>query len=87
MQTVPAREIKRRGISVVDGDLEHGPVHVIKNDRPSYVILDEAQYQELLEATEEAARSRIRAALEDERAGRVRRVRAQQLIDDHELDR
>lgn len=86
MQTIAAREIKRRGIGAVDGDLERGAVHVIKNDEPSYVILDEARYQELLEAEETATLARVRATLEDEQAGRVRRVTAQQLIAEHELD-
>ena len=85
MQTVPAREIKRCGIGVVDGDLGRGPVHVIKDDRPRYVILDEARYQELLEAEDALALARVRAALEDTEAGRVRRVTAQQLIADHDL--
>ena len=86
MQTIAAREIKRRGIAAVDDDLPQGPVHVIKNDRPSYVILDEARYQELLEIVEEAELLRIQAALEDERTGRVRRVTARQLIDDYDLE-
>ncbi|HLE81685.1 MAG TPA: type II toxin-antitoxin system Phd/YefM family antitoxin, partial [Dehalococcoidia bacterium] len=71
MQTIPAREIKRRGISAVDEALEQGPVHVIRNDDPVYVILREEQYQELLAAQEEAYRARIREALEDVQAGRV----------------
>lgn len=86
MQTIAAREIKRRGIGAVDGDLARGAVHVIKNDKPRYVILDEARYQELLEAEEAATLARVRAALEDERAGRVRRITAQQLSAEHELD-
>ncbi len=49
MKTIPARDIKRRGISAVDKALKEGPVHVIKNDQPTYVILDEDQYQNLLE--------------------------------------
>ena len=85
MQTIQARKIKRRGISVVDADLARGPVHVIKDDRPSYVILDEAQYQELLEAEDALALARVRAALEDVDAGRVRHVTAQQLITEHDL--
>lgn len=86
VQTIPAREIKRRGISAVDGDLARGPVHVIKDDRPSYVILDETQYQELLEAEDALALARVRAALEDVAAGQVRRVTAQQLIAEHDLN-
>lgn len=86
MRTIAAREIKRRGISAVDDDLKNGPVHVIKNDRPSYVILDEEQYRELIEAAETAAIARIRAALEDVESGRVRRVTAQELIDELDLE-
>lgn len=45
--TVSAQEIKRRGISAVDEALQHGPVHVIRRNRPSYVILTEEDYQRL----------------------------------------
>ena len=38
MNSIPAKEIKRRGISAVDKLLKKGPVHVIKNNRPAYVI-------------------------------------------------
>jgi PHD/YefM family antitoxin component YafN of YafNO toxin-antitoxin module len=85
VRTIPAREIKRRGISAVDDALREGPVHVIKKDRPRYVILDEEHYQELVEAQEEAYAARVKAALEDLDAGRVRRVTAQELIDEHGL--
>ncbi len=73
MNTVPAQEIKRRGISAVDEALAQGPVHVIKNNRPQYVVITEESYQELLEARQEAALVRIKASLEDARAGRVTR--------------
>jgi hypothetical protein len=45
MRTIPAREIKRRGISAVDEQLEEGPVHV---------IMTEAHYAELREAFQDA---------------------------------
>jgi PHD/YefM family antitoxin component YafN of YafNO toxin-antitoxin module len=80
MRTIPAREIKRRGISAVDEQLCEGPVHVIKNDEPSYVIVTEAQYRDLLEDRELAAIMRVRESLADEAAGRVRRGTAQELI-------
>ena len=80
MQTIPAREIKRRGISAVDEALQQGAVHVIRNDDPAYVILTEEQYQELLEAQEEAYRARIREAIADVQAGRVKRSTAQAII-------
>lgn len=86
MQTIPAREIKRRGISAVDEALQQGPVHVIRNDDPVYVILREEQYQELLAAQEEAYRARIREALEDVRAGRVRHSDAQAIITEFGLE-
>lgn len=73
MNTVPAQDIKRRGISAVDEALDQGPVHIIKNNRPQYVVMTEESYQELLEAQQEAALARIRTSLEDARAGRVTR--------------
>ncbi len=71
--TLPAQEIKRRGIAAVDELIEKGDVHVIRNNQPQYVVLSEARYQELLDAQEEAYVARIRASLEDWKAGRVRR--------------
>jgi PHD/YefM family antitoxin component YafN of YafNO toxin-antitoxin module len=71
MNIVPAQEIKRRGIAAVDEALAQGPVHIIKNNRPQYVVLTEERYNELLEAQEEAALARIKASLEDAKAGRV----------------
>ena len=71
MTLMPAQEIKRRGISAVDEALANGPVHIIKNNQPQYVVLSEAAYQELLQAQEEAAIARIRVSLEDAAAGRV----------------
>ena len=49
MNSIPAQEIKRRGISAVDEALRLGPVHVVKNNRPQYVVLTEERYQELLQ--------------------------------------
>ncbi|MDP1958076.1 MAG: hypothetical protein Q8J75_07855, partial [Rhodocyclaceae bacterium] len=37
MNTLPAQEIKRRGISAVDALIETGDVHIIKNNQPQYV--------------------------------------------------
>jgi PHD/YefM family antitoxin component YafN of YafNO toxin-antitoxin module len=73
MNVIPAQEIKRRGISAVDDLIAKGDVHVIRNNRPQYVVMSEERYEELLEAQEEAAEARIRASLEDLKAGRVRR--------------
>ena len=73
MNIVPAQEIKRRGIAAVDEALARGPVHIIKNNRLQYVVLTEERYQELVEAQEEAMLARIKASLEDAKAGRVTR--------------
>lgn len=62
MQTIPAQEIKRRGISAVDDMLDEGPVHVIAHNTPRYVVMDEARYRELIEAYNEAYIARVRAA-------------------------
>jgi PHD/YefM family antitoxin component YafN of YafNO toxin-antitoxin module len=47
VKTIPAQEIKRRGISALDDLLKDGPVHVIKNNRPCYVVLSEDDYARL----------------------------------------
>ena len=73
MNTIPAQEIKRRGIAAVDDLIAKGDVHIIRNNQPQYVVLSEDRYQELLEAQDEAYEARVRASLEDLRAGRVRR--------------
>lgn len=73
MNIVPAQEIKRRGMAAVDEALAQGPVHVIKNNRPQYVVLTEDSYRELLEAQQETALARIKASLEDAAAGRITR--------------
>lgn len=46
--TIPAQEIKRRGISVVNEALRAGPVHVISRSGLKYVILSEKEYGRLL---------------------------------------
>ncbi|MBI9083130.1 MAG: type II toxin-antitoxin system Phd/YefM family antitoxin [Desulfobacterales bacterium] len=73
MNTIPAQEIKRRGITAVDELIETGDVHIIKNNQPRYVVLSEARYRELIEAQNEAYTARVRASLEDLREGRVSR--------------
>lgn len=49
MNTIPAQEIKRRGISAVDELLRDGPVHVIRNNQPRYVVMSEEDYARLTE--------------------------------------
>ena len=81
MNTILAQEIKRRGIAAVDELIAKGDLHVIRNKQPQYAVLSQERYQELRETQEEAYEARVRAALEDLKAGRVRRfASAEELI-------
>jgi PHD/YefM family antitoxin component YafN of YafNO toxin-antitoxin module len=73
MNSLPAQEIKRRGLAAVDEVIGNGDVHVIRNNQPQYVILSEARYQELIAEAGEAYLARVKAALQDTRAGKVQR--------------
>ncbi len=87
MNTIPAQELKRRGIAAVDGLITQGDVHVIRNNRPEYVVLTEARYQELVAEAEEAYVARVKASLEDVKAGRVRKfASADDLLQALDLD-
>ena len=87
MNTLPAQEIKRRGIAAVDDLIATGDVHIIKNNQPQYVVLSEVRYRELIEAQDEAYVARVRASLEDLKAGRVRRfASAEELLNALEIE-
>ena len=68
MNSIPAQEIKRLGISAVDEALRLGPVHVVKNNRPRYVVLTEEDYD--LAAEERTFMRAVVAGLADLDAGR-----------------
>jgi PHD/YefM family antitoxin component YafN of YafNO toxin-antitoxin module len=80
MNTVPAQEIKRRGVAAIDDLIDKGAVHIIRNNRPQYVVLTQERYQDLLESEDEAWAVRVRESLEDYKAGRVFRGTAEELI-------
>jgi PHD/YefM family antitoxin component YafN of YafNO toxin-antitoxin module len=73
MNTIPAQEIKRRGLKAVDDLLDKGDVHVIRNNKPEYVVLTEERYQALVAEAHEAYLSRVRDSLEDVKTGRVKK--------------
>lgn len=54
MHTLPALEVKRRGVAALEEAIKHGPVHIIKNNRPTCVVLSEEDY---LELTQKQART------------------------------
>lgn len=79
---ISASEIRRRGLSAIDKALKHGPVHVIKDNEPTYVILAEAQYQELTKRYRRSYVNRIRQSLKDLKESRTRKTTALSLIDE-----
>ena len=85
MRSIPAREIKRRGISAVDEQLKQGPVYVIKNDEPKYVVLTQEQYEELLEE-DDPFEERVRASLAEIEDGQVEYKTAEELIKEFGLE-
>ena len=77
MIIVPAQEIKRRGIGAVDKALAQGPVRIIRNNRPRYVVLSEEDYEILMS---DIADARLAASEADWKAGRVARGTAAHLM-------
>ena len=86
MNTIPAQEIKRRGITAVEDLIAKGDVHVIRNNKPQYVVLSEARYQALLEAQDEAYTARVLTSLEDLRTGRVQSGTAAELLKEIDME-
>ena len=72
MHTLPAQEIKRRGIIAVVELLQTGNMHIIKNNEPPYV-LSQKRYREPIEAQSDAYAVRVHASLHDVKAGRIKR--------------
>ncbi|MBT3299050.1 MAG: prevent-host-death protein [Candidatus Marinimicrobia bacterium] len=72
METITAQEIKRRGISAVDDSLKNGPVHIIKNNKPQYVVMDEESYLALISESETAYEARLQIALAEVKKGDLR---------------
>jgi PHD/YefM family antitoxin component YafN of YafNO toxin-antitoxin module len=75
--TLAAGELKRRGLAAIEERLAHGPVHVIRRNKPAVVVLTEEDFAELLR---DAERSWITASLADVREGRVRRGTVAELL-------
>lgn len=46
--TLATSEIKRRGMAAIEDALKRGPVHLTKRNKPTAVILSEAEYQALV---------------------------------------
>lgn len=46
--TLTVAEIKRRGMAAIEEGLRRGPVHIVKRNRPTAVVLSEEEYQRLV---------------------------------------
>lgn len=51
VNTIPAAEIKRRGVVALEEGLKKGLLHIIKGNRPICVVLSEKDYAALLMKT------------------------------------
>ena len=47
MNILTNEQIKRRGIAAVEEALRHGPVHLVKRNRPAAVAVSEAEFTRL----------------------------------------
>lgn len=83
MNAVAAQEIKRRGIAAVDSLVAQGPVRIVKNNLPKYVIMTDADYEIMLG---DLAEARLASSEADIKAGRVYRGNAARLISDIHKD-
>lgn len=67
MNIISANEIKQHGVSVIEKQLKHGPVHVLKHNHPLFVVISENDYQRLLNQQNQP--SGLFAMLEKKHAG------------------
>jgi hypothetical protein len=47
MNSLTAAELKRRGMAAIEDGLRRGPVHLMKRNKPSAVVLSEEDYARL----------------------------------------
>ena len=77
MNLIAAQEIKRRGIAAVDDLLAQGPVHILKNSHPRYVVMGELEFDAMMS---DLAEARLAASEADLKAGRIRKGTAANLM-------
>lgn len=54
MNTVTAAELKRRGMAAIEEGLRHGPLHIVKRNQPTAVVISEAEYARLAQRRDAA---------------------------------
>jgi prevent-host-death family protein len=47
MNSLTAAELKRRGMAAIEEGLRHGPVHLVKRNKPAAVVLSAKDYARL----------------------------------------
>ena len=47
MNTLSVAELKRRGMAAIEDGLRHGPLHIVKRNRPVAVVISEDDYLRL----------------------------------------
>ena len=77
MNMIAAQEIKRRGMAAVDHLLDQGPVRIVKNNRPRYVVMSETEFDAMMN---DLAEARLAASDADLGAGRIRKGTAKDLM-------
>ena len=77
MNIIAAQEIKRRGMAAVDHLLDQGPVRIVKNNRPRYVVMSETEFDVMMS---DLAEARLAASEADLKAGRIRKGTAANLM-------
>lgn len=77
MVAMPVQEIKRRGMSAMNEHLANGPVWVISNNVPKYVVMFGESYRQL---EDELSALRVQLSEADVRAGRATRGSADDLM-------
>ncbi len=55
MNTLTAAELKRRGMAAIEDVLRHGPLHLMKHNKPSAVVISEKEYARLAQSNTGAA--------------------------------
>lgn len=75
MNVISAQEVKRRGLAAIDDLIPQGPVHLIKNNTPQYVVLTEERYQELINMENETYIERLKLSLKEVKDGKIHRFK------------
>jgi PHD/YefM family antitoxin component YafN of YafNO toxin-antitoxin module len=74
---ISAQEIKRRGMAAVEDLLNEGPVRIVKNNRPRYVVMRQTEFDSMMN---DLAEARLAASDADIKAGRTRKGSATALM-------